>query len=376
MLRGWEQHARDSDPGGAPTPPGSFVERVNDRLRRARLGAQLLHQPRDRSAADVVRHLTGVQAQMLPAAELGLHVRSGGLTRARIERARLRDHSIVRTWAMRGTLHLIPSDDHAWLVPLLTEPRVGNARRRVAQEGVSPAQTDRALTLIEAMLTNGPMTRPEIADRLARRRVPVAGQAIAHLVWMSAARGAIVYGPDVGGETGFVLARDWLGAPAPPADRDTALRELAIRYLRAHGPAEPDDLAAWSGLGVRDAKRAWSLAADRLVPFRDAPELGWRLRGARITEPEGVVRLLPAFDDYLLGWRDRSFAVPPGRAGTVNRGGGMIRPTLVVDGTVAGTWTIDDGRLRLEPFGPLPRPVERRALAEAAEVERFRSDRA
>src|SRR5688500_9931218 len=124
MLRGWDQQGRDSDPGGASAPPGSFVERVNDRLRRVRLGAQLLHQPRYRSAADVVRHLTGVQAQMLPAAELGLHVRSGGLTRARIERARLRDHSIVRTWAMRGTLHLIPSDDHGWLVPLLTEPRV------------------------------------------------------------------------------------------------------------------------------------------------------------------------------------------------------------------------------------------------------------
>ena len=175
------------------------------RLRRARLGAQLLHRPRRRAAAEVVRHLTGVQAQMLPAAELGLHVRSGGLTRARIDRARLRDRSIVRTWVMRGTLHLIASDDHGWLVPLLAEPGIANARRRLAQEGVSPSQTDRAVPLIERMLADhGPMTRREIAERLARRRIPVQGQAIAHLVWMAAATGAIVYGPDRDGDSCFV----------------------------------------------------------------------------------------------------------------------------------------------------------------------------
>ena len=369
---GGNRQGRDRDPGGAPAPPGSFVERVNDRLRRARLGAQLLHQPRYRSAADVVRHLTGVQAQMLPAAELGLHMRSGGLTRARIDRARLRDRSIVRTWAMRGTLHLIASEDHGWLVPLLAEPGIANARRRLAQEGVSPSQTDRAVPSIGRMLADhGPMTRGEIAERLARRRIPVQGQAIAHLVWMAAATGAIVYGPDRDGDPCFVGTRDWLGDPRPPRDRDDAVRELAIRYLRAHGPAAPEDLAAWSGLGARDAKRAWASIADRLVPFPDAPDAAWTLRGARIAEPKNVVRLLPAFDEYLLGWRDRSFALAPERARSVNRGGGMIRPVLIVDGRVEATWRTVDQRPQLEPFEPLTPSTRRRVAAGSTGVERF-----
>ena len=247
----------------------------------------------------MVRHLSGVQAQMLSAAELGLHVRSVGLTRARIDRARLRDHSIVRTWAMRGTLHLIPSDDHGWLVPLLAEPGIANAQRRLAQEGVSPSQSDRAVPLIGLMLADhGPMTRREIAERLARRRIPVQGQAIAHLVWMAAATGAIVYGPDRDGDACFVGTRDWLGAPRPPRDRDEALRELAIRYLRAHGPAAPPDLAVWSGLGARDAKRAWSSIADRLVPLPgcarcgvDAPGRAHRRTRERRAAPAGVRRV-------------------------------------------------------------------------------------
>ena len=309
---------------------------------------------------------------MLGGAELGLHGRSEGLTRARIDRARLRDRSIVRTWAMRGTLHLIASDDHGWLVPLLTEPGIANARRRLAQEGVSASQADRAIPLIGRMLTDhGPLTRREIAERLARRRIPVEGQAIAHLVWMAAATGAIVYGPDRDGDNCFVETRDWLGDPPPPRDRDGALRELAIRYLRAHGPAGPQDLAAWSGLGARDAKRAWSSIADRVVPFPGRAEEAWTLRRARIAEPADVVRLLPAFDEFLLGWRDRTFALAPKLARSVNRGGGIIRPVLIVDGRVEATWRSVDQRPQLEPFEPLTPSTRRRVAAESTDVERF-----
>ena len=247
----------------------------------------------------MVRHLTGVQAQMLPAAELGLSARSEGLTRARIDRARLRDRSIVRTWAMRGTLHLIPSDDHGWLVPLLAEPGIANARRRLAQEGVSPSQADRAIPLIDRMLADdGPMTRREIAERLARRRIPVQGQAIAHLVWMAAATGAIVYGPDRDGESCFVSTRDWLDDPHTPRDRDDSLRELAIRYLRAHGPAAPQDLAAWSGLGVKGHQAG--VVFDRRPPGPvprsagcgvDAPGLAHRRTRERRAAPAGVRRV-------------------------------------------------------------------------------------
>src|SRR6266571_3867264 len=166
---------------------------TDEEVRRARTAAQLLYRPGRRSVPDLVSHLTGVQAQVLPAASLALRARRAGLTAAAVDRARTRDRSIALCWAMRGTLHLIAADDHAWLVPLVIERRIANAHRRLRQEGVTGAQ------------------------------------------------------------------------PATKMDAEAALRELAVRYLRSHAPAEPADLAAWSGTAPADARRAWRGIEDRLV---------------------------------------------------------------------------------------------------------------
>src|SRR5438093_1351563 len=177
-------------------------------LLRLRTAAQHLHRPHRRSAADLVRHLTGVQAQVLSSAALALRARTEGLTAERVDLARLRDRSIVLTWAMRGTLHLVSAEDHGWLVPLCTEPRVANAHRRLVHEGVPRARHGRAVELMSRFLDEkGALTRAEIADRLRRRGIPVRGQAIAHLLWLAAARGVLCHGPSTGRDQQFVLVR-------------------------------------------------------------------------------------------------------------------------------------------------------------------------
>src|SRR6266542_3450257 len=123
-----------------------------------------------------------------PAAAMALAVRTDGLTTEAVARARLRDRSVVLAWAMRGTLHLVAAEDHGWLVPLVVEPRVANAHRRLRQEGVSSDQAARALGLIERMLEReGPLLRRDVAARLRRRGIRTEGQAIAHLMWLAAA---------------------------------------------------------------------------------------------------------------------------------------------------------------------------------------------
>src|SRR2546422_6414001 len=117
---------------------------TDEEVRRARTAAQLLHRPGRRSVADLVCHLTGVQAQILPAASLALRARRALLTAAAVDRARIRERSIVLCWAMRGTLHLIAADDHAWLVPLVIERRNANAHRRLRQEAVTGSQATKA----------------------------------------------------------------------------------------------------------------------------------------------------------------------------------------------------------------------------------------
>jgi hypothetical protein len=349
----------------------------DEQMRRARIAAQLLHRPGRRTVVDLVSHLTGVQAQVLPAARLALRARRSGLTAAAVHRAQTGDRSIVLCWAMRGTLHLVGAEDHAWLVPLVIERRIANAHRRLRQEGVTGSQAGKAVRSIERMLAReGPLVRPEIAERLQSQGIRTEGQAIAHLVWLAAAEGTICYGPDRGGERCFVLVRDWLGRPATKkVDPGAALQELAVRYLRAHAPAEPADLAAWSGIAPAEARRAWRGIEDRLVATATDRGPRWTLRHAISPPSDEVVRLLPAFDEYLLGWKDRQSIASASRWKTIQRGGGWLHPVVLVDGRAMGTWSserITDGlRVDVSPFESLGPTLRRRIDEEARDIGRF-----
>jgi hypothetical protein len=348
---------------------------TNDGLRRRRVAAQLLHRGGRMSPAGVVRHLVGVQAQVLSAAGLAFRARTRGLTIGSVERARIGDRSIVLTWAMRGTLHLVASEDYNLLVPLVTEPRKANSHRRLKQEGVPSDLAERAIGLIARMLEReGPLTRSEIAQRLSRRGIRTEGQAIAHLAWLAAVERGICFGPDRDGERTFVLVRDWIDAPASP-DPDTVLGDLVLRYLRSHGPAAPMDLAAWSGIRLSDAKRAWKAIGHRLVEVGTPSGPLWSRRSLDDEAPRGGVRLIPSFDEYLLGWKDRGFAVPSEWKERINRGGGWVHPVVLVDGRAVGSWSMqpEPNRLRLVvlSFSPSTPALRRGVAAEAEDVASF-----
>jgi len=228
------------------------------------------------SAGQVVRRLAGIQAQFPSAAGLAVKARTVDLVSGDVERALHEERSIVRTWAMRGTLHLITAEDYPWLVPLTTS--FTGARRRLTQEGVPADRAAKAVRLIERMLEKeGPLTRAEIVERLTRRGIRTQGQAGAHLVRLAALEGVVCHGPNRDGEPTFVVVRDWL-----PQERskgpDVPLGELALRYLAAHAPAGPEDLAAWSGVRLSDARRGWQEIADSLVEVEVQGTALWMLR--------------------------------------------------------------------------------------------------
>jgi winged helix DNA-binding protein len=348
---------------------------TDDQVRRLRTAAQLLHRPRRYSALDLVRHLTGVQAQVLSAAGLAFRARAVGLAAREVDRARLIDRSIVLTWAMRGTLHLIAAEDYGWLQPLVIEARIANAHRRLIEEGVPAEQPAKAVRLIARMLEReGPLIRSEIADRLNRQAIRTEGQAIAHLVWLAAAQGVICYGPDRDGEQCFVLVRDWLGKQKP-MEREAALAELAVRYLTAHSPATPADMAFWSGLRLSDAKRAWTAIQDRLVALETDRGTRWALRSQEGPAPRGLVRLLPAFDEYLLGWRERDIVASAEQWARVNRGGGWLHPVVLHDGRVVATWRMERSSknlsIEIKPFDRLSPAVRRGVATEADGIAAF-----
>jgi hypothetical protein len=290
---------------------------------------------------DAVAHLLAVQAQDPRAMRLALRARGAATSAADVDAA-FAARAVVVVWLMRGTLHLVASEDYAWLHALTGELAAKTIRRRLAELGVT--DPDREVREVERALADGPLDRPALAARLRAE-----GQGVPHVLGLAASRGLIVH---VG--TGFALTRDWLD-PATAPDRGAALAELGRRYLRAHGPADAADLAAWSGLGLRAARAA--------LVDAEAGEAG--------AAPASPPRLLPAFDPYLLGWKDRSFVVDAAHARRVHPGGGMVRATAVVDGRAVGTWTMPRGRVVVEPFGVLAPDVEGALEGEARAVEGF-----
>jgi uncharacterized protein YcaQ len=355
---------------------------TGERARLLRLRAQRLdpHWATPAGAAEAVRELCGVHAQLPSSSALTLRPRTSGLRADDVERARVADRTLVRTWCMRGTFHLVATDDLGWLLPLLAPTLIAGGRRRHAELRLDEETFAKALRVIrEALAAHGPLTRAELAGQLATHGVDPSGQRIAHLVQRAALEGITCHGPDRGHEPTFVLLDDWVGR-LRPLHQEAALGQLARRYLAAYGPAGPRDLAAWSGLAVREARAAWRLVAAELSEVQIAGEPAWLLasRAAWPREPTPaapLVHLLPGFDVYLLGYRDRALAVPAERRRTVWTGGGFIKPTLTVNGRVAAVWATTKRRhalsVEVEPFDELTGEVRAGLEAEVADLGRF-----
>ncbi|MEV6108635.1 crosslink repair DNA glycosylase YcaQ family protein [Streptomyces sp. NPDC051940] len=328
-------------------------------LRRVRARAQFVGGgERARSVAGVVERVFALQAQDAGAAALGLRARARGLTPAGVRRALETERSVVRGWFMRGTLHLVPAADARWLLALYGERLIAGTAARYRALGLDEALTGRALALIAAEVADGPRTRAELGERLASLGVDTTGQAPIHLIRRAALTGLVCEGPRKDGESAYVAAGDWLPSGPGPVG-EAAVAELAVRHRRAYAPAEPEDFAAWSGLPLGAARTAWA-----------------SLRPARTAAPGAAaapdVRLLPAYDGYWLGHRDRSWSVPAGRARDLAPGGGQIRAAVVADGLLVGTWgrTRRDG-VRPALFDGVSDAVAAGAAAEAAAVESF-----
>jgi hypothetical protein len=331
-----------------------------------RLSAQQLIGPPANGVVQVVDRLLAVQAQDLRAARLAVRARTTGLTAAAVDRE-LEKRTLVVTWLNRGTLHLVRSQDYWWLQQVTTpQLSTGNARR-LGQEGVSPEQADRGVAVIEAALAeNGPMTRGMLRELVLAADVPVEGQAMVHILFLSALRGLTVRGPVIGGEQAFVLVRDWLGDPPGEADRDTALSELARRFLAGHGPADDRDLARWAGITLGDARRGLrSLGADLehrpggLVDLTGRPAPFGRIRP----------KLLGGFDPLLHGWVDRTPVL--GANTTIVTMNGIFRPFALVQGRAVAIWGMPHSRVTLEPFARIATSVLADLEREARDVERF-----
>jgi hypothetical protein len=308
-----------------------------------RLTAQALSGEPLRSPEAVAERLLAVQGQDPRGARLAVRARTEGVTAADVDRALTEDRSLLITWLNRGTLHLVRSEDYPWLHALTTPTHFASCRRRLQQEGISESAGERALATIEKTLTEeGPLSGKDLRARLEGAGVRTEGQAFIHLMFLAAARGILVRGPMLGKQQAYVLVRDWLGK-LKRVDRETALAELARRYLVGHGPADDRDLARWAGLPLRDARAGLSAIATELEQREEGlVDLKQRAAPAPLPPP----RLLGAYDPLLLGWTSRDEVVGPHKLlVTIN---GIFRPFALVEGRAVARWGLAGGKVRIE----------------------------
>jgi hypothetical protein len=273
---------------------------------------------------------------------------------------------------------MIPTDDAGWWLPIF-EPGIERwSRRRLDQLGMPAGQLDKALRVMsKALADEGPLTRPQLAERVVSAGVELNEHTRLHVVaGLAVCSGLACLGPDRGRQTCLVLREDWLGKP-PPFDRDRALAELARRYIGAFAPATDRDFAYWSGLPLRDVRAGLESISSEIEEVRAGDETMLAPRGGLPRLPAtGQVRMLGNFDTYLLGWKNREFSVAGEHAIHVKEGGGgWIRPVIVEDGIVVGGWRSRRKDGRLEITLNLPKPERERLWpaieAEVADIARF-----
>ncbi len=350
-------------------------------LRRLRLQNQSLSEnSRSSSAAEVVRRLCALQAQEWPSAQLAIAARARGITQADVIRAREVERAFILTWSLRGTLHLVAAEDIRWQLALCGPGAIRGTRRRYEQLGLTEEARERALREIEAILEHdGLLSRSALAERLGGRGIPVKGQAIHHLVRFAALRGLVCLGPEIDGDLTYALLDDWLPADTAEAMPEEPLALFARRYLEAYAPASAADFARWSGLSAAQVKAAWgAIAADCVtvaIPDGEAQMLKTQLEQLDAARPEAVVRFLPRYDNYLLGYVSRAFMVADAYVKQVHPGGGLIRACVAIDGEAKAHWKLEKRRaairLVVEPYESLSAEEMTLLEAEAALLGAF-----
>jgi len=329
----------------------------DERLRRLRLAAQRLTPAT--AAADVTaaaRAVVGVQAQDVRAAGLALRSRVPGLRRADVDGS-----GLIRTWTVRGTVHLIDPSDWPWL-----QAAVGAGNRaRFDREMRKRGDYDVAVGMLDdlvAVLRERPLDRAGLLRELAARGHPGLGQrSVNVLMPWAAAQGLVAGLPD---------GRYRAAEPPPAVGAELALATLARRYLAGYGPAAAADLAWWSGLPLGTARRALAAVAGTEAAG-DLLALPGTLAAAPPPAPPAL--LLAAFDTAMLGYRTRAPLVAARDDRRILPGGGMLRPAVLIDGLAAGTWTLSvTGKRRTVTIGWFRQPAESAELrAEQLSVERF-----
>ena len=327
-----------------------------------RLGQQLLDSP-GTDPVRVISTIGGVQAQVASSAAQAVAIRSKRLPD--IEHLLWEKRSLVKTWAMRGTLHLLPASEiGAWIAALRQRPwKITPAWEKY--HGISKSQLDSLTGAIPKVMSGEPMTREELtAAVVAETRDRGLGEALSsgwsQVLKPAANRGLLAQGPPRGRNVTFVDPGTWLGASLEEPGPEEAMRVVVERFLDVNGPATVADFARWFGVDPKTGRELMSPLLENLVSVEVEGYQGWLAKGgakaAVKAGPAEGAHLLPGFDPYTLApLSHREYIIPKGKVDKVSKAAGWIAPVILENGRIVGTWETEDGSIALQPFEKLPK---------------------
>ena len=329
----------------------------------------------------VVSRICGLHAQVMSSAELASWARIDGLASGDVSAALWQERTLVKTWAMRWTLHLFSAADFPLYVAALHTYGYFRSERWLQSYNITLDDMDALLTGFRDALTSDGLTREQLAEAVAQQTGrPHLREALlggwGTLIKPGAYQGQLVFGPSSGQNVTFVSARHWLG-DFPELDPAEARLEIVRRYLSAYGPATPGDFASWWGTARTDAKKLFKALADEVIPISVDGRESWALStdadALQAAQPSAAVRLLPGFDPYTLGLRrDCESALSAAHKGRVFRQQGWISAVVLAGGRVVGVWTYEVKKKRVivtvNSFDPLSPAIRAGVAQEAARL--------
>jgi hypothetical protein len=289
----------------------------------------------------VVTWFGAMQAQDSASAAWSFGVRLPGTTAAELEAAFERREAL-RTWPMRGTVHYVPCRDAHWMLDLMGSRMLAGSARRREMIGLSDEVAHRSVEVLGGVLAGGGrLTRAQCLVALREAGIEVDDRLGYHLLWYASQLGVTCFAPNIGKEQSFVLLDEWVSDPLR-LERDEALATIALRYFRSHGPATRTDFVGWTGLTVADCRRGIAAAGDQLTEI-SVDGTPMYLERALLDGYSGAPRplwlALPGFDEYLLGFKDRSlFVADEHKQAIIPGGNGVFQATVVRAGRVVGIW--------------------------------------
>jgi hypothetical protein len=337
-------------------------------LARRRLSSQRISQSQLKRPNEAVAWLGAIQAQDYASALWAVGLRCVRPTQASIEQA-ITDRSILRTWLLRGTLHFVAAQDVRWILALVAPRLIAQSARRNRELDLDPAAFDHGMEILLQALQGGRQaTRQALMQAFEQGNLSPQGQRGYHLLRRAALEGLICFGPMQGEQPTFVLLDEW--ALQRRLEGEQALAELARRYFSGHGPATERDFIGWSGLAAGQARLGLELVKAELQSIHHAGQTLWHRKDDLVPADQSPgAYLLPAFDEYYLGYADRSIILDTRYERRAVSSNGVFRPMIVLDGQVAGIWQRelkkDTVVIRLEPFDAL-KDSDTQELAAAA----------